>query len=188
MIIEHWENPKTESYEHLKNLVLNPGFSWTYGPSTNPDANPDDSICTENPVYQHCVLAGADVSPDFLIPQVHSRHADLVFHVIKEILDFNKVEYLQIHRCVINQIHYWDGKPSPPHVDHPSFEHKNCLIYLNQFDRGNINIYDNMTRDCKLLETYKPDEDDIISFPGYHHSVDQPAPMQRRVVVVFTYS
>ena len=45
-----------------------------------------------------------------------------------------------------------------------------------------------MSRDCKLLETYKPDEDDIISFPGYHHSVDQPAPMQRRVVVVFTYS
>ena len=33
-----------------------------------------------------------------------------------------------------------------------------------------------------------PYEDDIITFDGYNHSVHQCEPMQRRVVIVFTYS
>jgi len=188
--IKKLQNPKTEEYEHLKEIILSPfsaDFTWRYVPTTNPDHNPSESRFSANPGYQHCVVARADVNQGFLVPRIGSQYVELVFAVIRQILDYNSIGYTQIHRCVISQIHYWDGKPSPPHIDH-SFYHKNCLVYLNSFDDGNLDICDNNTKDCQVIETYKPYEDDIITFDGLYHSVNQPAPKQRRVVIVFTYS
>ena len=186
--IKQLENPKTKEYNILKEEILSMHFPWTYKGSTDPQYNIDNEKFTPNPIYQHTIVAGADVSPDYLIPRVESQYAELVFAVIRQILDYNRIGYTQIHRCVINQLHYWDGKPSPPHLDHHTFYHKNCLIYLNSFDDGNLDICDNDTEDCQVIETHKPYEDDIITFDGYNHSVNQPAPKQRRVVIVFTYS
>ena len=182
--IRKLKNPKTEEYNILKNEVLGMDFTWTYKGSTDPSINLDTEKYTANPIYQHTIVAGADVRPDYLIPRVESKYADLVFVVIRQILDFNRIKYTQIHRCVINQLHYWDGKPSPPHLDHYKFPHKNCLIYLNQFDKGEIDVY----TDTGHIESYKPYEDDIVIFDGFNHSVHQCEPMQRRVVIVFTYS
>ena len=109
--IEILDNPKTEEYQKLKDTILSSEFTWTYKGSTNPALNVDDEVFTANPIYQHSIVAGVDVNPSFLVPRVESRFADHVFVVIRQILDFNKIEYNQIHRCVINQIHYWDGKP-----------------------------------------------------------------------------
>ena len=178
------KNPKTKEYNILKKEILSMHFPWNYRESTNPVDNIDSNEFTPNPVYQHTIVAGADVNPEFLIPVVESQYAEPMFCIIRQILDYNGIEYTQIHRCVVNQIHYWDGKPSPPHVDHTSIIHKNCIIYLNSFDRGEIDLYD----DDECIDSYKPYEDDIIIFDGYNHSINQPAPEQRRVVIVFTYS
>jgi len=183
--IKQLDNPKTEEYLKLKDIILSSEFTWTYKGSTNPALNVDDEVFTANPIYQHSIVAGVDVNPSFLVPRVESRLSDHVFVVIRQILDFNKIEYNQIHRCVINQIHYWDGKPSPPHKDHYNFYHRNCIIYLNEFDDGQIDVYSD---DGQEKQFHKPYEDDIVTFDGLHHSVHQPAPMQRRVVIVFTYS
>ena len=182
-IIKQLENPKTEEYNILKDEVLGIEFNWTYRGSTDPSKNLDSEIYTANPIYQHSIVAGVDVNPEFLVPRVESKYAELVFVVIRQILDYNNIEYTQIHRCVINQLHYWDGKPSPLHLDHRFF-HRNCLIYLNSFDKGEIDVYS----EDGDIESYKPYEDDIITFDGYTHSVHQCEPMQRRVVIVFTYS
>ena len=183
-IIKQLENPKTEEYNILKDEVLGIEFNWTYRGSTDPSKNLDGEIYTANPIYQHSIVAGVDVNPEFLVPRVESKYAELVFVVIRQILDYNNIEYTQIHRCVINQLHYWDGKPSPPHLDHRFF-HRNCIIYLNEFDDGQIDVYSD---DGTERQFHKPYEDDIVTFDGLHHSVHQPAPMQRRVVIVFTYS
>ena len=182
--IRKLRNPRTKEYQFLKEQVLSMNFTWTYKGSTDPDDNVDDNEFTPNPVYQHCIVAGADVNPEFLIPRVESQYAELAFVVIRQILDANNIEYTQIHRCVVNQIHYWDGKPSPPHLDHYKFPHKNCLVYFNQFDKGEIDVY----TDTGHIESYKPFEDDIVTFDGFNHSVHQPELKQRRVVMVFTYS
>ena len=182
--IKQLDNPKTEDYNILKEEILSTKFSWNYLTATPPEDNIDSGKFTANPIYQHSIVAGVSSPPDFLVPRVESQYAEHMFFVIRQILDYNSIEYNQIHRCVVNQIHYWDGKPSPPHVDHTSIIHKNCIIYLNSFDRGEIDLYD----DGECIDSYKPYEDDIIIFDGYNHSINQPAPEQRRVVIVFTYS
>ena len=184
MRINQLENPKTEEYNILKDEVLGMGFSWNYTGSTPPHLNLESEKYTANPIYQHIIVAGADSKPDYLVPRIQSQYAPIVFQVIRQILNYNNIEYTQIHRCVINQLHYWDGKPSPPHLDHDTLSHRNCLIYLNSFDKGEIDVY---SKDGDI-ESYKPYEDDIITFDGYNHSVHQCEPMQRRVVIVFTYS
>ena len=183
--IKKLKNPKTKEYNILKKEILSMNFPWNYRESTNPVDNIDNNEFTPNPVYQHTIVAGADVNPEFLIPVVESRYAEPMFCIIRQILDYNRIEYTQIHRCVVNQLHYWDGRPSPPHLDHHTFYHKNCLVYLNSFDKGEISLYD---ENCELMESYKPYEDDIVTFDGYNHSVNQCEPKQRRVVIVFTYS
>ena len=180
--IKKLKNPKTQDYNILKEEILSTKFSWNYLTATPPD---DSGKFTANPIYQHSIVAGVSSPPDFLVPRVESQYAEHMFFVIRQILDYNSIEYNQIHRCVVNQIHYWDGKPSPPHLDHHTFFHRNCLIYLNSFDKGEISLYD---ENCELMESYKPYEDDIVIFDGYNHSVNQCEPMQRRVVIVFTYS
>jgi len=183
--IRKLKNPKTKEYNILKEEILSRHFPWTYKGSTDPQYNIDNEKFTPNPIYQHSIVSGADVKPEFLVPRIESQYAEPVFTIIRQILNYNEIEYTQIHRCVINQLHYWDGKPSPPHLDHYTFFHRNCLIYLNTFDKGEISLYD---ENGELMESYKPYEDDIVTFDGYNHSVHQCEPMQRRVVIVFTYS
>ena len=182
--IKQLKNPFTEEYNILKKDILNVNFLWNYKGTTDPKLNLNSERYSANTMYQHCIVTAVDVSPNFLVPRIDSQYAELAFIVIKQILSYNNIEHTQIHRCVVNQIHYWDGKPSPPHLDHDTLSHKNCIIYLNHFDDGQIDVYS----DDGDIESYKPMQDDIITFDGYDHSIHQPAPMQRRVCIVFTYS
>lgn len=183
-IIELWENPKTPEYYELKELVHSPRFTWNYKGSTNPKYNPDSEKYTPFPIYQHVVVFGVDTFDRQVVPIVPSEHSQLVLNYVYDVLDHNAKEFTQIHRCVINQTHYWDGKPGPPHKDHHHFYHKNVIVYFNSFDEGEITVID----DDGFQQSYKPMEDDIVTFPGLNHSVGQPAPQQRRIVLVFTYS
>ena len=49
----------------------------------------------------------------------------MVLNYVYDVLKHNAKKFTQIHRCVINQTHYWDGKPGPPHKDHHNINHKN---------------------------------------------------------------
>jgi len=182
-IIRKLKNPKTREYNIFKKEILSMNFMWKYlEHSTNPDA--DQEGFSNIPMYQHPIVASPDAKEEFLIPIVESKYADIAFQVIRQIFSYNEIEYNQIYRCVVNQIHYYDGRPSPPHVDHYNWDHKNCLIYLNSFADGEIDVYD----ENDSLQRYKPVEDDVVTFDGLYHSVHQPAPQERRVTVVITYS
>ena len=181
--IRKLENPLSSEYNILKKEILSINFMWKYlEHSTNPRL--DQEGFSNNPIYQHPIVLAADAKEDFLISQTVSQYADITFEVIRQIFSYNKVDYNQIYRCVVNQIHYYDGKPSPLHLDHYNWDHKNCLIYFNSFDNGEIDVYGK----DKTMQRYKPLEDDIITFDGLYHSIHQPAPKQRRVVMVITYS
>jgi len=183
-IIELWENPKTPEYYELKELVHGRTFTWNYKGSTDPKYNPDSEKYTPFPIYQHVVVYGVDTFDKQIVPIVPSEHAQLVLNYVYDVLKHNAKKFTQIHRCVINQTHHWDGKPGPPHKDHYDINHNNVIIYLNSFDEGEITVID----DDGFQQSYKPMEDDIVTFPGLNHSVGQPAPQQRRIVLVFTYS
>ena len=61
-IFKKLENPQTEEYCYLKELVLSQDFTWRYNLTTDPDDNPSESRFSANPGYQHCVVASADAA------------------------------------------------------------------------------------------------------------------------------
>ncbi len=179
MIYEILENPKTEEYCQLKNHILSHEFNWFYNPSTI-GLDPGSGY-SANYVYGHKILEGPNANRYF--PEVFSEK--LIGHgvkIVEQILNHNNIKFTFIYRMVVNSTFYDDGLPSPPHLDHDDFFHKNLIVYLNEFDGGNIDIFE----DDGTMYSYKPHEDDIITFDFKKHSVNQPT-SGRRVVFVATY-
>ena len=180
MIYRILKNPITKEYLELKHHILGPTFNWFYLPSTY-NVEEGQGECA-NFIYNHKFLEGPN--DDRYIP----RHAcDLVGNAVKiveQILQYNNIKFQFIYRAVANSVTYTNGLPSPPHLDHDNFYHKNLVVYLNEFDGGNIDIYE----DDGTKYSYKPHEDDIITFDFKKHSVNQPTlESGRRVVFVATY-
>lgn len=168
-------NPKTSEYLSLKEKLNGSYIPWFYHPSSTSD---EMDGYTNNPIYQHMILEGPNPNNGSFIPVPKSELIGLCEKVIGQIFQSNEISAKHIHRICANVVHYYDGIPSVPHVDHEDIVHKNMVIYLNSFTKGEIEVSGSL---------YKPMEDDIITFTGYH-SVHQPGPGDRRVVLVATYS
>ena len=180
MIIKLLNNPKTNEYCLLKEKVLGPYFSWYYHDSCT-EINTDGY--TNNPIYNHEVLTGPRPSTGRYFSEQRSDIAPLCLEVVSQILQTNSINAKFVHRIGLNCVHYYDGVPSVPHLDHGDFSHNNLIIYFNKFNNGPIDVF---SESC--METYFPKEDDIITFPGVLHSVHQPKPGDRRVVMAATFS
>ena len=179
-MIKLFKNPKTNEYCLLKEKVLGPYFSWFYHDtctSTNLDG------FTNNPIYNHEVLTGPNPSNGVYFSTPRSDMIQLCDTVISQILQVNNIDAKFVHRIGLNCVHYYDGNPSVPHLDHEDFPHNNLIFYFNQFDDGAIDVFDKTSK-----ETYFPNEDDIIAFPGLYHSIHQPKKGDRRVVMAVTFS
>jgi hypothetical protein len=77
------------------------------------------------------------------------------------------------------------SKHGDPHIDHPAFEHKHILIYLNQFDAGETFILDETGTD--VVEVVKPEMDKFVVFEGGWHAQGFCKPQQMRLVFVATF-
>lgn len=180
MIYQTLQNPLTREYLEFKSYILGPDFNWFYLPSTlNIEEGDGEHI---NFIYHHRFLEGP--SNGMYIPLPESDLVGNAVKIIEQILQYNNIKFQFIYRIAANSITYTNGLPSPPHLDHVNFYHKNLIIYLNQFDSGNIDIYD----DDGKKHSYKPNEDDVVTFDFKKHSVNQPTlESGRRVVFAATY-
>jgi hypothetical protein len=138
---------------------------------------------TNNPIYMHEVLSGPSPSNGIHVSVPRSDLVQLCDIVVTQIFRENNLNAKFIHRIGINCVHYYDGNPSVPHLDHDDFEHKNLIFYLNKFSGGQIDVFFDGQK-----KTHFPSEDDIITFDCALHSIHQPTPGCRRIVMTVTYS
>tara|TARA_A100001391_G_scaffold69021_1_gene44146 strand:+ start:190 stop:747 length:558 start_codon:yes stop_codon:yes gene_type:complete len=184
MIYQILQNPLTQDYLDFKRHVLSEDFQWNYRNTTSPLDEFDREKYTANTMYQHRIVQGPSRNCDRPLPDIQSHLVGNAETIVKQILAHNDIQLNFIFRMVVNSIWYSDGKPSVPHVDHEEYNHKNLIVYLNQFEKGNIDVID----DDGSVHTYKPNEDDVITFTHKYHSIHQPSPADdRRVAFVATY-
>ena len=176
------QNPITDEYLEFKRFVLSDSFPWYYKPSTTYV----QEGYSANYIYSHKILVGPSAMDGSYIPTSNSDSNLLAIgqKVVEQILKSNNIAFKHIYRMVCNTVYYSDGIPSVPHIDHPDFFHKNLIVYLTQFECGNIDVYDDDGTMC----TYKPNEDDVVTFDFKKHSINQPSGRDRRVAFVSTYS
>ena len=168
------ENPKTERYAYLKELVLGSAFPWNWTVETTPGQEKEgyDNISQ----YTHAFLVAPGNSPhQYPIP--NSDLTNNCIGIFQEILRHNGVEPKVFYRASANSVHPTDRNlPCVPHVDHDELEHTNILVYLTDAHGGYVTCGN---------DTHMPREDDVIVFQGEHFF--QPPSKERRVCLVGTF-
>lgn len=182
LMIKVLENPKTENYWRLKNLVLSGNFPWYFNPYTTEGA-PEKNDHVILPFYSHSFLIRPDSLPDHkLYPMVFSQHLDLATKVLSEICIYNKISIFSFMRINANCVNPTTVPlKTISHYDH-RFKHKNLLLYLT--DVGGDTVVEG--------ERHSPNEDDAVVFEGKHYFeapvIRTQVPMnERRIVIVATF-
>jgi hypothetical protein len=167
-MIKKLENPKTENYLEIKELVLSSFFPWFYQTHT---------VDYDNiPYYSHRVLTCYENSVN-KVPEVCSEYFGAFSSMLLEILKFNNIEIELFYRINVNCVHPLKViSSSAMHIDH-YYPHHNMLVYLT--NSGGKTIVGK--------EKYDPNIDDVIIFDGsIEHCLETPL-SDRRISLVATF-
>ena len=163
-MITNLENPLSDSYYALKELVQTDNFPWfrLKGNQHSPD------------YFSHKLFTRPVGVEEHLFPTIASEYLKSFADLLYSVFDLNAIEVKCIYRMSVNLVMPSTDSHSPLHVDH-SFPHRNIIMYLT--DAGGDTVVND--------EVYSPKEDDIIMFEGkhYHHFPMKDA----RIVFVATY-
>ena len=202
-MIQELINPKTDTYLKIKDTVLGVGFPWYFNSSTIILESHTTKLkkAKINPLgfYGHSVLMRSDLPNDQ--PVKNSSCFEDCLTTMREILNYNSIEYKGFYRINFNATHYIDDNlVSDPHVDH-AHPHYNMLIYLNSGITGNTILYKEKypndigesyvpfyENNLQIEEEIIPEEDKVVIFSGdIFHSQRYPEKHNRRIVLVSTF-
>jgi hypothetical protein len=169
------KNPKTDTYNRFKDLVLSQNFSWFRWSETIEGGSQLQKGYEDFPFLSHRFLTRPLNS--CLYSQINSEYVEHMQQVFREIADFNGLDPQIIYRMNANAVHPTENNlPSPVHVDH-TFPHNIMIIYLTD-PQGGSTIVEG--------KEYMANEDDVLIFDGKPHCV-RPPRKDIRIVLVITF-
>ena len=74
------------------------------------------------------------------------------YFILKEILDFNNINFDVVYRMNLNLVLHNALKESVPHTD-LNLPHKVVIVYLNSFQNGRTIVFDKNNKKTKISET-----------------------------------
>jgi hypothetical protein len=171
--IKFLKNPKSDIYYQFKNLVQSSSVPWYYTEKTLISQNNKKDF----PFYSHAIL-NRPLEINKSVTKIDSSLFDDAYMVLKEILKKNNLDFSVFLRINLNSTFDWHEDTNTYHTDF-KFPHKNLLIYLSPFTKGQTIINE------KTLEVK---EDDILFFDGLlKHKNKTPNKHERRIVMVVCY-
>ena len=169
------KNPKTDTYNKFKDLVLSNDFSWFRWSKTMEGESELQKGHDDYPFLSHKFLTRPLRS--CLYSEPNSQYIEPMEQVFREIADFNGLDPQVIYRMNANAVHPTEANlPSPNHVDH-DFPHKNMIIYLTD-PQGGSTIVEG--------KEYLAKEDDVLIFDSKSHCA-RPPRKDVRIVLVITF-
>ncbi len=181
MIIE-LKNPITEEYKNLKNIVSGNKFPWYYLDKTVSTTDKKDMG-----FLAHCLLGRptheADGKKVPAIPESSSTYFYQCYFILKEILDFNNINFEVMYRMNINMTPHSSIESSVPHTD-LNLPHKVVIVYLSEFSKGRTIV---LGEDKQKFYS-NPKEDNVIMFDGkLTHYQECPNIDEKRIVMVANF-
>ena len=130
-MIKELKNPLTDNYKNLKKEIFSEGIPWYYYEKTVSEFEAQDI-----PFFSHMLLRRPleeiDGMPAPLISIPTSKYFEKCYFILKEILDFNNINFNVVYRMNLNLTLNNSIKESMPHTD-LNLPHKVLIIYLNKF-------------------------------------------------------
>jgi len=180
-MIEELANPITDNYKNLKDIILTDKISWYYHSKTTPSKDKDIDF------FSHALLSRPQHENNGIqVPAVSSPNSiyfEKCYFILKEILDFNNINFDVVYRMNLNLTLHNALKESLPHTD-LNLPHKVVIIYLNNFKNGRTIV---LNKNNKKFYS-DPEEDGVIIFDGkLSHYHETPELHEKRLVMVANF-
>ena len=172
------KNPCTEEYLELKKFLQSDAIPWYYYSSATFEDQEDI------PFYSHTIMERPDKNKGTPYPQIMSPDFNRVYFILKQVIEYNKLDVSVIYRINFNATFSVPikNKRSAYHTD-LNIPHYNLLIYMSKFKGGELYIKDDI-QEVK----FSPKEDDIILFDGERpHCISAPEGIDRRIIMVVNF-
>ena len=156
--------------------VISADFPWFYGKEKNYDESPFWFLV-------HSLMhRNEDLKP---VPgTVNSPFFDTCVDILKNFCAQHNVEVNTIFRAAFNSTFHSPYGRTRIHTDH-DFEHKNFILYVNEFNQGQTCIFDDKQN---LLKQVEPELHKAIIFSGEPHAHNFCMPNERRIILVITFN
>ena len=180
-MIEELANPITDNYKNLKDIILTDKISWYYHSKTTPSKDKDIDF------FSHALLSRPQHENNGIqVPAISSPNSiyfEKCYFILKEILDFNNINFDVVYRMNLNLTLHNALKESLPHTD-LNLPHKVVIIYLNNFKNGRTIV---LNKNNKKFYS-NPKEDGVIVFDGkLLHYHETPELHEKRLVMVANF-
>lgn len=172
------KNPCTEEYLELKKYLQSDAIPWFYNSRTIFEDQEDI------PFYSHKIMERPNKNEGTPYTQIMSADFDRVYFILKQVIEYNKLDVSVIYRINFNATFsvLTKNKRSVYHTD-LNIPHYNLLIYMSKFKGGELYIKDDI-QEVK----FSPKEDDIILFDGeLEHCISVPEGIDRRIIMVVNF-
>jgi len=165
----------TEQQQKFIDLVLSNDFLWTILDE------PVEGYPVKHVSMMHIISARRkDLSenPGTIDSEYYYQAKD----IFDTICENNNIEPKIIYRMCFNTTVHYSNQHSGIHKDH-MFEHKNFILYLNDFSNGSTFLFDESKN---LTKEIKSQKNKVVFFDGYH-AQGFCKENERRVVLVVTF-
>lgn len=203
------ENPLTEKYVRLKSHVAGPTVGeipWRWTSATaGMDKSGFKTYLTDSDIFGVLGHVVWGRSEDKAEGSPISPISELVYDVIKEVLDHNGISLNNLYRASLNLTLPQGDRLPTPHVDH-YFDHNVLILYLiSDRDSGNTVVckdrspfkekeHPNDTMRYRTISVdevtpmveFVPIEDSVVIFDGLHYHYTARA-SKARIALVATY-
>jgi|TARA_R110000822_G_C15114255_1_gene473288 hypothetical protein len=178
-MIKELANPVTDNYKDFKKNLLSNTMPWFYYDKTTTKSSNKDM-----PFFSHILLRrpdrGTEEEPKIPISEIGSTYFQTAYLILKEILDFNNINFNIVYRMNLNLTLHSEIKESQPHTDF-CLPHKVVIVYLNEFEEGRTIVLNDKNK--KFYS--QPKENKVIIFDGKHeHYQESPSLHDQRIVMV----
>jgi len=180
-MIKELLNAKTENYKDLKDIILTEQIAWYYHNKTTLSEDQDIDF------FSHALLSRPQHEKNGMqVPAVSSPNSvyfEKCYFILKEILNFNNINFDVVYRMNLNLTLHNTLKESLPHTD-LNLPHKVLIVYLNGFQNGRTIVLDKNNK--KFYSN--PKEDGVIVFDGkLLHYHETPELHEKRLVMVANF-
>lgn len=115
---------------------------------------------------------------------INSPYYDICIGIFKKFCLENNIEVNTVFRAAFNSTLHSTYKNTRIHTDH-KFEHKNFILYVNEFENGQTCIFDS---NYNLIKQVEPALHTAVVFSGEPHAHNFCKLSQRRVILVITFN
>ena len=166
--------------KYIDNVILTTTLPWYFNQNTidNNRINYND-----NRVFTHVLLNRYEATKSLEIEsRITSEYFQFFMNIFKNFCVKNGIKFKNIFRMSLNLTFNEPNEYGVVHVDH-NFEHKNFILYLNDFSKGSTFIFE----DEKIIEEIPARKNRAVIFDGLKHAQGFCLQGEHRYILVVTF-